>query len=74
MTATDIIKSQLIGWLSLQEDPELIEKFNRLKEQEEGDWWDELDDQQKEAVEQGLKGTSHSTEQVRHYIREQHDL
>ena len=74
MTAIDIMKSELIGWLSIQSDPELIKKFNQLKEQEEGDWWDELDDSQKAAVEEGLEGKSHTFEGVRQYIKEQHGI
>ncbi len=76
MTAIDVIKRDLIGWLAIQTDPELLKKFNALKEQEEAttDWWDELTESEKASVERGLEGKGNSFEEVRSYIKQQHGI
>ena len=41
--------------LSSIQDAKLIEKFITLKAQVEQDWWEELNDAEKESIEKGLK-------------------
>lgn len=48
-------KLELIQWLSSIQDAKLIEKFIALKAQVEQDWWNELNDAVKDAIEKGLK-------------------
>ena len=76
MTAIDILKRDLIGWLSIQSDPEVLQKFNALKEQVETDtdWWDELTDVEKSKIERGLQGKSNTFEEVREHIKQQHGI
>lgn len=48
-------KLELIQWLSSIQDAMLIDKFIALKAQVEQDWWNELNDAEKESIEKGLK-------------------
>ncbi len=48
-------KLELIQWLSTIEDSTIIEKIMDLKKKESKDWWDSISENEKEAIEQGLK-------------------
>jgi len=47
-------KIELISWLVSIEDRSLIEEIVRLKERDEGDWYDEATDSEKKSIESGL--------------------
>ena len=47
-------KIELIQWLSVIDDAELIEKIVDLKDQSTGDWWDEVSQAEKKSIDLGL--------------------
>jgi hypothetical protein len=48
-------KIELIQWLSTLNDPSIIEKIIKLREQEKSDWWDEISVSEKKSLEKGIK-------------------
>lgn len=48
-------KLELIQWLSTIEDLSTIEKIIDLRRSENKDWWDSISEDEKEAIESGLK-------------------
>lgn len=48
-------KLELIQWLSTMEDSNIIEKIMDLKKSETEAWWNSISENEKEAIEQGLK-------------------
>lgn len=48
-------KLELIQWLSTIEDSAIIEKIMDLRKKESKDWWNSISENEKEAIEQGLK-------------------
>ena len=48
-------KLELIQWLSSIEDASIIEKIMELRKKENIDWWDSISENEKNAVESGLK-------------------
>jgi predicted transcriptional regulator len=50
-------KEILLDWISNLEDESIIEKLKMIRENllNFKDWWDELSDEQKRSIEQGLK-------------------
>ena len=48
-------KLELIQWLSTIEDKDLIDKLMDLRNMEHQDWWHTLAEEEKQAIEQGLK-------------------
>jgi hypothetical protein len=61
-------KLNLIKWLTDVEEPSVIKRFIALKNEQEPDWWDEIGDDEKAEVEEGLseadRGDVLSHEQV----------
>jgi predicted transcriptional regulator len=61
-------KLTLIKWLTDVEEPSVIKQFIALKNEQESDWWDEIDDDEKAEIEEGLaeadKGDVLSHEEV----------
>lgn len=59
-------KEELVQWLMLLEDPVVIEKVLRLKEENEADWGDHLSEQEQRSIKNGIEDaelnqvTSHS--------------
>ena len=53
----EAIKLELIEWLSKLEDEETINYLKIVKDSNDtqGDWWNELTDEQKSEIEMGLK-------------------
>ena len=47
-------KIELIQWLSVIDDVELIEKISDLKDKSSGDWWDEVSEAEKRSIDVGL--------------------
>jgi len=47
-------KIELIQWLSVIDDPKLLEKIVVLKEQNSGDWWNEISETEKDSIDRGL--------------------
>ena len=47
-------KLTLIKWLTDVEEPSVIKQFIALKNKQESDWWDEIDDDEKAEIEEGL--------------------
>ncbi len=47
-------KIELIQWLTTLEDKSLIQKILDLRKSETKDWWDEISDSEKKAIEKGL--------------------
>lgn len=48
-------KLELIQWLSTIEDSSIIEKIIELRKRESKDWWENLSDQEKRSIDEGLK-------------------
>lgn len=53
---TDIqnAKIELIKWLTTLEDNAVIQKIMDLKQNESQDWWNDISDDEKESIENGL--------------------
>lgn len=53
----DAIKLELIEWLTKLDDDETIQYLKVVKDSKlnEQDWWDDLSDNEKKAIERGLK-------------------
>lgn len=47
-------KIELIQWLSVIDDDELLEKIIDLKKQNSGDWWNEISEAEKDSIDRGL--------------------
>lgn len=48
-------KIELIQWLSTLNDLSIIEKLMKLRETEKKEWWDEISDAEKSAIEKGIQ-------------------
>jgi len=48
-------KIELIQWLSTLNDESVIEKIIKLRESEKSDWWEEISEEEKRSIEQGIK-------------------
>ena len=47
-------KLNLIKWLTDIEEPAVLQKLIALKNNQETDWWDSIDDEERTEIEQGL--------------------
>ena len=47
-------KLNLIKWLTDVEEPSVIEQFIALKNEQQHDWWDEISEEEKAEIEEGL--------------------
>lgn len=47
-------KLNLIKWLTEVEEPSVIERFIALKNQQSADWWDEISEEHKAEIEEGI--------------------
>ncbi len=51
----DAIKLEIIEWLTKLEDSDTLEYLKIVKDlDDEGDWWNELTEEQKQSIERGL--------------------
>jgi thiamine pyrophosphate-dependent acetolactate synthase large subunit-like protein len=48
-------KIELIQWLTNLEDSDLIQKVLDLRKNESKDWWDEINEDEKRAIEKGIE-------------------
>ncbi|MDO9137415.1 MAG: hypothetical protein Q7U21_06300 [Lutibacter sp.] len=48
-------KLELIQWLSTIEDSGIIEKIMDLRKKESKDWWNLISENEKDAIDQGIK-------------------
>ena len=48
-------KLELIQWLSVIDDVSLIEKVAKVRDDSVSDWWDEISEAEKQAIESGIK-------------------
>ena len=69
-------KLNIIRWLTTINDQNIISKFLSLKKQEEKntDWWEELSDTDRQAIDEGLKGLSSSYEEIRETLKKQYGI
>jgi len=47
-------KLNLIRWLADVNEPSVIKRFIALKQKEQIDWWDQISDEEKAEIEEGL--------------------
>jgi predicted transcriptional regulator len=47
-------KLSLIKWITDVYEPSVIKQFIALKKEQEKDWWDEIDNEEKAEIEEGL--------------------
>jgi predicted transcriptional regulator len=47
-------KLNLIKWLTEVQEPSVIERFIALKNDQQMDWWDQIDPEEKSEIEEGL--------------------
>ena len=47
-------KIELIQWLTTVEDKSIIQRILELRKNETKDWWDEISDSEKKAIESGI--------------------
>lgn len=47
-------KLNLIKWLTSVDEPSVIKQLIALKKKQQVDWWDEISDEEKTAIEEGL--------------------
>jgi predicted transcriptional regulator len=47
-------KLNLIKWLTEVEEPSVIEQFIALKNEQQKDWWDEISEDERAVIEEGL--------------------
>ena len=57
MVATNLQerKLELIQWLSVIEDPSLLDRLFELKEDTTQDWWDQVSAEEKTSISKGLE-------------------
>ena len=48
------IKIELIQWLTVLDDSDLIQKINDLRKNQKTDWWDFISEQEKASIEKGV--------------------
>jgi hypothetical protein len=48
-------KIELIQWLSVIDDPSLIEKVAKVRDESVSDWWNEISEAEKESIAIGVK-------------------
>ena len=53
-TGIQNIKIELIQWLTVLDDKEIIRKILELKERDSKDWWDEISEEEKESIKKGI--------------------
>ncbi|HEY4197427.1 MAG TPA: hypothetical protein VGM63_17930 [Mucilaginibacter sp.] len=47
-------KLNLIKWLTEVQEPSVIERFIALKNDQQMDWWDQIDAEERSEIEEGL--------------------
>ncbi|MEM7548449.1 MAG: hypothetical protein AAF363_02160 [Bacteroidota bacterium] len=71
-------KLNLIQWLAGLNDVDTIKEFITLKKEKEADWWDEISEEERSAINEGIaqldRGEGISYEQVMKEVRENYNL
>ncbi len=71
-------KLRLIEWFAGLNDVKTIKEFITLKKSKEADWWDEISENERLTIKQGLaeldRGESISHEEVMKEVREKYNL
>ena len=61
-------KLNLIKWLAEVNEPSIIERFMALKNKQQDDWWDQISEDEKSEIDEGLaqadKGEVFSHEEI----------
>lgn len=69
-------KLSLLEWLAGLNDPETLKEFITLKKSKEVDWWDEISEEERSAIDEGLaqldRGEGIPHEQVMKEMREKY--
>ena len=71
-------KLSLLEWLAGLNDPKTLKEFITLKKSKEVDWWDEISEEERSAIDEVLaqlnRGESIPHEQVLKEVREKYKL
>ena len=71
-------KLRLIEWIAGLNDAKTIKEFLVLKKAKEVDWWDEVSEEERRSIKQGLaeldRGESIPHEEVMREVREKYNL
>ncbi len=71
-------KLSLLEWIAGLNDPNTLKEFISLKKSKEVDWWDEISEAERTAINEGLdqleRGESIPHEQVMNEIRARYNL
>ncbi|AWW28883.1 hypothetical protein DN752_01345 [Echinicola strongylocentroti] len=71
-------KLSLLEWLAGLNDPNTLKEFINLKKSKEVDWWDEISEDERIAINEGLaqldRGEGIPHEQVMKEVREKYNL
>jgi|21_taG_2_1085346.scaffolds.fasta_scaffold16271_2 hypothetical protein len=71
-------KLSLLEWLAGLNDPKTLKEFITLKKSKEVDWWDEMSEDERAAIDEGLaqldRGEGIPHEQVMKEVREKYNL
>lgn len=52
-------KLNLIQWLAGIDNEAIIQQFAALRKQQESDWWDEISEEERAEIEEGLAQANH---------------
>ena len=47
-------KLDLIQWISTVDDSAVIDRIRKIREEESGDWWNFISDEERESIEKGI--------------------
>lgn len=71
-------KLNLLEWLAGLNDPKILKEFIKLKKTKEVDWWDEISEEERLAIDEGLaqldRGEGIPHEQVMKEVRAKYKL
>lgn len=47
-------KLEIIQWVAMLQDDSILERLQLIKNNPEGDWWDEISEAEKDTIDKGL--------------------
>lgn len=53
------VKIDLIRWLTELKDIKILEQLNDIKQSQSKDWWDEISEEERQAIEEGIAQADH---------------
>lgn len=72
------LKIDLIRWLTELKDVKILEQLKNIKESQNNDWWDEISEEERRAIEEGIDQADHGKliphDEVMKRIRGKFDL